>query len=151
MAMDSASIGWLTWTMSSLLLLDANRRVGSNVTDAVGGREAQRQNYNRRLLHDSTLAHHLCLVNTFFSFGPIFYVSFGNASRVDYIVLPLSKLPAVEACKILHPAGNRLQYISAAGRRDHRPLLVRFQHALGYSRFDTQHRWDHRALVAGVL
>ena len=47
--------------------------------------------------------------------------------------------------------GDRLQLIGVQGRRDHRPVQVRFQYSLSYTVADDPHRWDHNLLAAGVL
>ena len=136
-----------------VLLLDANGRVGNHTNEAVGVCEPQRQNNNGSLLVQCLEQHFLFAINTVYCCGPTFHGQFGNNSRVDCVCLPQSKRDCIQECKILHPAGDRLQYISAAaaGKRDHRPLPVRFRHTLAYARLDSTSKRDRDALAAGVL
>ena len=129
-----------------ILLLDANGRVGMELSQCVGYRESQRQNYNGSLLHACLQYHHFFAVNTWYPCGPTYFGQFGNNSCIDYVCLPQSKTVSIQ-----ESAGDRLQCISARGRRDHRPLLVRFSHSLAYQDSCSLVQWDRDRLVAGVL
>ena len=67
-----------------LLLMDANGRLGSIADDAVGDADAQRENFNGRLMRATLGAQHMFAVNTFHAAGNTFLPE----SRVDYICLP---------------------------------------------------------------
>lgn len=134
-----------------VLLLDANGRVGAEPSPCVGEAEPQKQNYNGSLLHACLQHHHLFAVNTWYPCGPTYFGQFGNNSRIDYVCLPQSKQSSVQECTVLHSAGDRLQIISARGKRDHRPLLVRFRHCLSYEGSGFSVPWDRDKLVSGVL
>ena len=134
-----------------ILLLDANGRTGTVQSAAIGAVQPQRQNRNGSLLHHLLLHHHMFAVNTFHPAGDTYFGCFGRNSRIDYVCLPQSMHPVVRQCTVLHAAGDRLQLIPSPGRRDHRPVLVRFEHALSFQACDTRPRWDHMLLAQGVL
>ena len=134
-----------------ILLLDANGRTGTVQSAATGAVQPQRQNCNGSLLHHLLLHHHMFAVNTFHPAEDTYFGCFGRNSRIDYVCLPQSMHPVVRQCTVLHAAGDRLQLNPSQGRRDHRPALVRFEHALSYQACDTRPRWDHMLLAQGVL
>ena len=134
-----------------ILLLYANGRTGTVQSAATGAVQPQRQNCNGSLLQHLLLHHHMFAVNTFHPAGDTYFGCFGRNSRIDYVCLPQSMHPVVRQCTVLHAAGDRLQLVPSPGRRDHRPVLVRFEHALSYQACDTRPRWDHMLLAQGVL
>ena len=135
-----------------ILCLDANGRVGSHASAAVGHADCQRENWNGQQLREFCERHHLCLVNNFFNVGPTYRGEFCK-SRIDYIAIPSSLLPSVKSCAVFHCSGQRLQKIATPGWRDHRPLHRAFAHKLCYqqSAGPDFHGWNSDLLVRGVL
>ena len=128
-----------------VLLLDANGRTSSVGSDAVGLAQPQRKNFNGSLHHD------LFAVNTFFPAGDTYYGCFARNGRIDYVCLPQTMRPRVRQCCVLHAAGDRLQIIPSPGKREHRPLLVCFEHELTYTAGAVGPMWDPMRLAQSVL
>ena len=85
-----------------VLLIDANGRVGTECSTAVGsGGFAQEQDDNGRRLHELVLEKGLCLPSTFGPYDPQQYTWVGAAGhrhRIDYVAVPIAwGLPQLNA------------------------------------------------------
>ena len=79
-----------------ILLTDANGRVGSNVSPAVGQLDAEEENPAGGALHDFLLSHNLCIPATFAGCHTgeswTWCSALGDRHRIDYIAVPQSWL-----------------------------------------------------------
>ena len=110
-----------------VVFTDANARLGYvrgalDSSGAVGPCEPDEENLNGELFRQFLEAQHLIAVNTHYESGCTFYGNHGHASRIDYIAIPQAMLPVVQRCEVWGRAGDALQIIQCARRRDHRPL-----------------------------
>ena len=75
-----------------LVLVDANARVGSRISNAIQGHHAEEENGNGACFHEFLIASHLWVPSTFSSFhmgpGHTWTHAAGNQSRIDYIAVP---------------------------------------------------------------
>eukprot|EP00929_Paragymnodinium_shiwhaense_P037319 TRINITY_DN19901_c0_g1_i1.p1 TRINITY_DN19901_c0_g1~~TRINITY_DN19901_c0_g1_i1.p1 ORF type:complete len:346 (+),score=36.52 TRINITY_DN19901_c0_g1_i1:115-1152(+) len=142
-----------------LILLDANGRVGWRKQDhqwvpeeehMVGEYNRERRNRNGERLLWFMQLHYLCAANTYFRAGETYWGERNGeayASRIDYCVLPQTKLRRVSNCRIWQRASDKLQLITSAARRDHRILVTDVELHLEYTGEDPQHRWDYTSIM----
>ena len=101
-------------------LLDANGRVGSISSLAVGAVEPQ-EDAGGELLHDFLGKCDLVAANTFDGTGRRTWVQTkGQEARIDYVVCPQRGLP------MLHRAETADFSLAIADKEDHRPLFAKF-------------------------
>lgn len=74
--------------------------------------------------------HDLCFLNTFFDCGPTYYSNSGEASRIDFLLLPRGFRAEVDSCAIPWKAARALQLISSPAPRDHVPVEARLRYVL---------------------
>ena len=71
----------------------------------------------------------MAMVNSYYPRGgPTYWNALGGrevASRLDYMLLPATRLQLVKHCFVLRREGRRLQLISQRRPRDHWPLMIR--------------------------
>jgi len=116
-----------------LFLMDANARVGyyaveggfveTPESDGVGPSQRDVCTSNGERLCKLCFQQHMYLVNTMKQCGPTYSHHDGSSSRIDYIAVPQGAINRVRHIGVWQSAGERLQMIPAAGRRDHWPLL----------------------------
>lgn len=90
-----------------MLLIDANARVGSVDSSAVGPCEPEHENDNGSRLHGYLAQNRLAAVNTFFDAGKTWHSSRRTTSRIDYIVMRESALPSVEQATTVHDMASK--------------------------------------------
>ena len=93
-------------------------------------------NYNGERLAKFCRDQHMAMVNTYYPRGgPTYWNALGGrevASRLDYILLPATRLQLVKHCFVLRREGRRLQLIPRQRPRDHWPLMIRAELELLY-------------------
>ena len=104
------------------LLIDANGRLGSHTSVAVGSCHAQTQNGNGKALHSLLLEAGLFATNTFTQEGKAtWFATSGHASRIDYVCAPQDLSSA------LSRAGTCEEVLlETGGRVDHLPVFADF-------------------------
>ena len=110
-----------------IILTDANAKLGSVVSDVVGGFGfSQQQDSNGQELHDLASASGLPIVNTLVpdpESGHTFTELGGSQHRIDYVLTDFYMLDKVSECRVLYSFDNVMSC------RDHHPLLVSFSWA----------------------
>ena len=102
------------------LLIDANGRLGSNTSAAVGSCHAQTQNGNGRALHSLLLEAGLFATNTFTQEGKAtWFATSGHASRIDYVCAPQDLRSAVSGAGTCEEV-----LLQTGGRVDHLPVFA---------------------------
>ena len=101
-------------------LIDANGRVGSIASQAVGPVEPQEEDAGGELLHDFLGKCGLLAANTFDGTGRRTWVpTRGQEARLDYVVCPQRWLP------MLQRAGTADFSLAIADKEDHRPVFAK--------------------------
>ena len=98
------------------LLIDANAKLGSLTSAAVGSCHAQTQNGNGRALHSLLLETGLFATNTFTQEGKAtWFATSGHASRFDYVCAPQELRSAVSGAgtceEVLLQIGGRVDHL----------------------------------------
>ena len=84
-----------------ILLLDANARVGSIVTEGIGSAGAQSENDNGQRLRCLCTDHSYALVNTFGPGSGFAWTSTRNTRhRIDYIAVPTRMISDATSCRV---------------------------------------------------
>ena len=104
------------------LLIDANAKLGSHTSAAVGSCHAQTQNGNGRALHSLLLEAGLFATNTFTQEGKAtWFATSGHASRIDYVCAPQKLRSAVSGAGTCEEV-----LLQTGGRVDHLPVFADF-------------------------
>ena len=86
-------------------------------------------NYNGERLSKFCRDQHMVMVNTHYpKGGPTYWNALRGReveSRLDYILLPATRLQMVTHCLVLRKEDRRLQLIPHRRPRDHWPLMIR--------------------------
>ena len=98
------------------LLIDANGRLGSHTSAAVGSCHAQTQNGNGKALHSLLMEAGLYATNTFTQEGKAtWFATSGYGSRIDYVCAPQALRSAVSRAgtceEVLLQTGGRLDHL----------------------------------------
>ena len=98
------------------LLIDANAKLGSHTSAAVGSCHAQTQNGNGKALHSLLLQAGLFATNTFTQEGKAtWFATSGHASRIDYVCAPQELRSAVSGAgsceEVLLQTGGRVDHM----------------------------------------
>jgi len=108
--------------------LDASER-GATRSEAVGMLNPSLENFNGLYLRRFLETHHMAAINTFFNTEPTFYHNSGEGcTRIDFVGLPSSFIERTQDSYTWTAAGDELQLIECAGRRDHRPAVAVFMY-----------------------
>ena len=103
-------------------LVDANAKVGSVMSSAVGDRSPEEQNETGQVFHSYLLEHDMCLPSTFGDTPCIsehtWTAPAGTRHRCDYVAVPQQWIGHVQKAEVLADVDL------AMAREDHRPVLV---------------------------
>ena len=86
----------------SVGLVDANARLGSELSEAVGGVHPETENSNGAMFHELLVEMGWAACNTFACDGPghTWISSQGHEHRIDYICVPVGLLQDVSGCRV---------------------------------------------------
>ena len=102
------------------LLTDANGRLGSHTSAAVGSCHAQTQNGNGKALHSLLMEAGLYATNTFTQEGKAtWFATSGYGSRIDYVCSPQALRSAVSRAGTCEEV-----LLQTGGRLDHLPVFA---------------------------
>jgi len=101
--------------------IDANARVGSVKSPAVGGSHPAKENKNGHWLRAVAAECSLVLANTFHYAGDTWADSSGHSFRIDYVLSSSKLLSSVSECRVVREID-----LATKCRDDHRPLLAAF-------------------------
>ena len=103
-----------------VLYIDANGRLGSVTSPAIGPCEAQEEDYNGGRLHELALEHDLFVPATFMGGGPTWRSQASGAwHRIDYVLLPAEWRDILLSCDAPEDFPFR-----DVGQEDHRLVRV---------------------------
>ena len=102
------------------MLIDANGRLGSHTSAAVGSCHAQTQNGNGKALHSLLLEAGLYATNTFTQVGKAtWFATSAYGSRIDYVCAPQALRSAVSRAGTCEEV-----LLQTGGRLDHLPVFA---------------------------
>lgn len=162
-AIDSL-VGWLQEMLEStparsmpILAMDLNS--GLQYDEAGAELEVNGQgdyatgvaNYAGEQMAQVMRTHHLIAYNTMVECGHTYFGPRGEGKTLDYIMGPAATRHTMRRCTTLARSARRLQIIPDTKPRDHLPLQVEMDYALGASRTRcTPRSWDYDAIAKSL-
>ena len=106
---------------ATIVLMGANSRVGSVITEHIGSCDTAAENANGAELRTTCSEHSLHAINTFWPAGHTWTGVWGHKARIDYVLCSARLAPVVASCAVASDID-----LSTGEREDHRVLTVSF-------------------------